>query len=583
MIAMQDSKKVSESSELRQKDDTVVQMSVTATPSSKILLHTKEAGDPYDAGDVYDAVPLAIFGEWEINSVNYPYLKFIKSISAAWPHLRYLADFMEVSTIPLKWEVIRNNEAERRERAQRTNVSILDFPRAGGAVKQTRVTSFDKLELSIEEMPSAQPPNRLILVEDLSRRVIETLGAKFDIDPNFFRGHIDDYSWYNIRDRWMDPPNLTSSMQRQKWIRLRFVRPRYFRTSDMLQKAREESAWFNIYRRPEDDLNRWAEIDGEGVVGLTRTKVSIWMGNSGDQVRPGTGIMLIDPTVKEGFPMWYGYCNWAPIPSIHDQPQVPPSGPPRTSLFEDLNYWIKNRPESQLPSNDSRLDPVMAALEPTLSLICGEWLIMCEYIKTRLGQIEWQLGYPERFRVDSDLIHTALSRVHTWRRLFPLYKEMVSETLSSTVAIASASGYDAVGSSSSHCLDNFRTDLGDILKRLAELERRNEKIMGAVATVISIEDTHIGLRENRNMGRLTWLATVFLPLTYITGLFSMQTDVTALRTTFYWYFGIAVPVTAIALLVAVYYSYSERTKRITPLREWLVSTRGSKGRDRTGC
>lgn len=68
MIAMQDSKKVSESSELRQKDDTVVQMSVTATPSSKILLHTKEAGDPYDAGDVYDAVPLAIFGEWEINS-----------------------------------------------------------------------------------------------------------------------------------------------------------------------------------------------------------------------------------------------------------------------------------------------------------------------------------------------------------------------------------------------------------------------------------------------------------------------------------------------------------------------------------
>ncbi|KAI0182895.1 hypothetical protein EV127DRAFT_353901 [Xylaria flabelliformis] len=537
------------------------------TSVSRILPHTKEAGDPYYDGDVYDSVPLAASKEWEINTVDYPYLQFIKSISTAWPHLRYLADFMEVSTIPLKWEVIRNNKAERQDRAQRTNISILDSSCTGAPLYQNRVKKWDELKISLELGFVENTAVRLILVEDLSRQVIEILGAKFDIDPNFFRDHIDDYSWYNIRDRWMVPSNLTASVWRQKWITVRFVRPRYFRTKELLQKAREESAGFNIYRRPEDDLNQWPEIDGEGVVGLTRTKVSMWVDHSSSENGQALGIILVDPTVKEGYPMWYGYRNWAPTPSFHSRLKLPPHGPPRTSFFEDLDYWIRNNSQYSSSENSSYGSPAIIALEPMISLICGEWLIMCEYIKTRLGQIEWRLNYPNEFRVDSDLVHLSLSRVHMWQRLIPLYREMVSEALSSTVTLVSAVN-TGTSNSDENSVNSVTVDLEEVLKKLTELERRNERIMSAIATVISIEDTRIGLRENKNMGRLTWLATIFLPLTYVTGLFSMQTDITALRTTFYWYFGIAIPVTVAALLVAVYLNrYSERAKRTLPQME----------------
>jgi len=124
---------------------------------------------------------------------------------------------MQVSTTPLRWNLLRENEVERHDRSYRTNVVILDFPSSGNPTRKS-FTSADGLEDALRGgsgNDSADRPVRLLIVEDLSSRVIEILGARFDIDPAFFREHIDDYSWYNIRDRWMDPPNLKAGIRQQ--------------------------------------------------------------------------------------------------------------------------------------------------------------------------------------------------------------------------------------------------------------------------------------------------------------------------------------------------------------------------------
>lgn len=82
-----------------------------------------------------------------------------------------------------------------------------------------------------------------------------------------------------------------------------------------------------MHRRSDNDRNSLPSLDGgESVVGLSRRKTSIWIG--GDPKQKDTtigrlmrlhqrnsltsaGIILVDPTVKEGFPLWYGYSNWA--------------------------------------------------------------------------------------------------------------------------------------------------------------------------------------------------------------------------------------------------------------------------------
>jgi hypothetical protein len=194
---------------------------------------------------------------------------------------------MEVSTTPLRWKFLRHNVAERRERLNRTNVACLDFLPSGEAIR-TDFKSAGKLKAALSEGGVKNDCEnvhlRLFVVEDLSRHVIETLGTKFDLDPAFFREHIDDYSWYNTRDRWMDPPNLDVDRKQQNWFQLRFVRPRYFRTRESFERARAESNEFNVLRRPDDDQNHMAILDAKGaIVGLSRTRVSFWFRRNSDK------------------------------------------------------------------------------------------------------------------------------------------------------------------------------------------------------------------------------------------------------------------------------------------------------------
>lgn len=237
----------------------------------------------------------------------------------------------------------------------------------------------------------------------------------------------------------------------------------------------------------------------------------------------------------------------------------PPTAPPRTSLFEDIIHWTTAYPWFSCP----RLSDIKQVFtQPILHLVCAEWNIMCEYIKTRLGQIEWELGFPEQFHtgMDQDLINLSVRRLHTWRRLIPLYREMLAETTNEFVLIAShLAGNDKrassgagntirPGSPSDYGIDkDIMSDFEIVSSQMKELQDRTDRLTSVLMAAISIDDSRRGLQENKNVARLTWLATVFIPLTFISSFFSMQPDISSLKNTFGWYFATAVPVTALAL------------------------------------
>ncbi|KAF1920181.1 hypothetical protein BDU57DRAFT_5933 [Ampelomyces quisqualis] len=66
---------------------------------------------------------------------------------------------------------------------------------------------------------------------------------------------------------------------------------------------------------------------------------------------------------------------------------------------------------------------------------------------------------------------------------------------------------------------------------------------------MGIEDSRRGLKENHNMARLTWLATVFIPLSFVSSFYSMNEDVSELSTTYGWFFLTAVPFTLVVMAV----------------------------------
>jgi hypothetical protein len=222
------------------------------------------------------------------------YLEHVKSLSTTWPHLRLLADFMEISTSPLRWPDFQNNASkaiERDKRARRTNITRLDYFDSGAVVSEEYKTPEDLRDaltgVTQEEDVDKRHGKRqlrLFVVEDLSRDVIELLGANLDIEPDFFREHIVDYAWYNVRDRWVDPPNLNMVTKGYRWLPLRFVTARYFETKASFQDGFKEAEFFNVLRRPDDDQNNnsmWD--DGGAIVGITRTRASFWFKNADSQ------------------------------------------------------------------------------------------------------------------------------------------------------------------------------------------------------------------------------------------------------------------------------------------------------------
>ena len=265
---------------------------------------------------------------------------------------------------------------------------------------------------------------------------------------------------------------------------------------------------------------------------------------------------MLDPTIQEGNSLWYNYRNWEEVPKAKEV--IPENGPPRKSFYEDFLYWAQKPEVSRLVSSSDSTSDVDVPIQTLLHLVCAEWLTMAEYIKTRLNQIEWEISEPHHFLHHGVKIDDALQKLHFWRRVVPLYREMLTEALQrvfrfpcSTRAKVTAATQQPAEVENDNPIDAFAEDFQNALSYLEEYQARIDRLTSVVTAVISINDSRRGQDDARNVARLTWLATVFIPLSYMTGIFSMQEDVSKLKETSKLYVSIALPLAILSLGLAL--------------------------------
>lgn len=201
-----------------------------------------------------------------------------------------------------------------------------------------------------------------------------------------------------------------------------------------------------------------------------------------------------------------------------------------------------------------------------LNLVGSEWLIMCEYIKTRLNQIDMETIDPADLS-DKKSIDTALEKLHIWRRLIPLYREMVSETLQhffkfSCTKLKRAQHQSGELSTTGcpHCpqstsvqardIKAYEEDYKLVLARIEEYQSRIDRLTSVVTAVMAVEDTRRAITDARNIGFLTWLATFFLPFGVFSGIFSMQKLEDMSLGTIRLYFAVTLPIVFVTLVIA---------------------------------
>lgn len=189
---------------------------------------------------------------------------------------------MEVGAAPPKWRYVRHYQQNRAERWKRTKVCIIDYTNQKAKLRDFNDAA--ELKDGLDAMPQSkeQAQTRLIVAEDLSRDLVETLGSYYDVDPLFFLSHIGDYLFHNTRDPWAELPSLDLDARQRSHFCLQYLRGRYFGTEDEFHEAEFESGTFNVLRRLDSDRSRKRLQDGlldrpGASVVLTRSKTSLWM------------------------------------------------------------------------------------------------------------------------------------------------------------------------------------------------------------------------------------------------------------------------------------------------------------------
>ncbi|KAJ4253405.1 hypothetical protein NW762_010562 [Fusarium torreyae] len=321
----------------------------------------------------------------------------------------------------------------------------------------------------------------------------------------------------------------------RNFFALRYLQARYFKNRQSFEAATRQAALFNVLRRLDEDKYRTALLDADGAcVALVRSKASFWF-QTAEPGKNGTiGILLVDPMITAGYPLWAAQPNFEDPPSMF---HVHPFEAPPKSFLDSVIYWTRRMPRADLASIST--NPVVMA-SGMAHLVCAEWLRLCRYIPTRLEQVEWEIQNPD-FRLDPNGINSSLSRLYPWRRWLPLYRTMLAETSLKLFRGCS------LALNTSH--SNLQQDFYAIETMIDELQQRIDKIVAVITAIISIEESRRAITQNQHIGRLTYLAMIFAPLSFISSFFSMATDLTALRDTFWVYFCFALPISLIVFLL----------------------------------
>jgi Mg2+ and Co2+ transporter CorA len=260
-----------------------------------------------------------------------------------------------------------------------------------------------------------------------------------------------------------------------------------------------------------------------------------------------------------GFPLWSGYGNFHPPPSFHT-PLEEIAFPTYGTSVQEFIFWTLNQASSKPLTPPPNPDLLPLAL---FTMIGAQWILMCEYINTRLGQIEYEieLGLSNLYAQDFD---QTVKTLLIWRRRIPIYHSFVERTISRLSARYSPTAPESTTplNSWSSILVNFK----DIFHRLEILHCRADKIMTVSMAVTAREESKKATQESHAITKISYLAFFFLPLNFWTSFFSMG-DIFPVRT--YWIYAIMASISACAIAALMFAG--------TIGRRWTRFSKGRKG------
>jgi hypothetical protein len=432
----------------------------------------------------------------------------------------------------------------------RCRIMCLDIYTDAESLTQ-RTIPVDELH---EELHTAHPQQalldlsrkgRIFLVEDISRTAIEEFGTFFDIDPWFFASYVHQ-NWR--RTSTLNPENcsLPSRDKKQGFLPLQYHRT----VSFQMNSGRLRSLTRNCNHQRKVVI--LPAMDGVQV-GLIQHCCSIlFVGGPG---KDWTAIILVDPPITNDYvpsrrhgplpsntdssPLFGGSEDfWDSTATVveGDQPNEPSN---RGMLDEFVRYWKQKPP----PIFNAETPDLQSFSYYPLKIVAAEWVNYISVLGMSLREYEVSTSLNGDLVAELDKLNVNLRLLQGWRRRIMSTQAKMRRTIRFLESRADSK-------KPSEDWQYLKEDYEFIQTEVTEHGERLEAMVPLVTSAASLIESRRSLSETANVTRLTILAIVFIPLSYVASIFSMSENFGPGGSLFWVYFVTAVPLAVFISLIA---------------------------------
>jgi CorA-like Mg2+ transporter protein len=215
-------------------------------------------------------------------------------------------------------------------------------------------------------------------------------------------------------------------------------------------------------------------------------------------------------------------------------------GPRRDSMFDDLIYYWT----AEMPPLFDPLAPTLLSLSYyPLEMAAAEWMNFANMMHYTVENLEYATEDLPRTNSELRGLESSVHAMQSRRRCLAdaIYKiRLLTNALEPLCS----------GSSPSEAWESIFDGFELVANRIYIYRRRFDAMIPVLTSLFQIVESRRSLAETRGITRLTHLALIFVPLTFLSSLFSMTGDLAPGKQQFWVYFAVTVPTVGVVFLVA---------------------------------
>ncbi|KAF1952201.1 hypothetical protein CC80DRAFT_423005 [Byssothecium circinans] len=383
----------------------------------------------------------------------------------------------------------------------------------------------------------------MLIIEDLTPDVIELLGSTLDIDPLLFALHLHTTQRNDSRSQSPVDATLPSRLVSQSYITTTYHQP--------LTCDKKPSDGWKFER--DMAIDRKLVFIRSTSIGLAQHCVSVVKVQQSQDF--WIALLLVDPPISDIYypsgtkeknvpgirltlrPFRGAHEDFLDAPKFSSDWTSLDEIPRRGMALEVVQYWGRHIPQCFDAKN-----PTLESLAYyPLKMVAASWMKYVAVMQYCMKMYEYQgdkLPNLEQFNTD-------LRELQGWRR-----RSMVSQhKVRSIIRQLKARSSQDVGKSHPdirHLIEDFKV----LCNNIEDTGKRLENMLPVVTSLVQIIDARQSFAETTNISRLTILALIFVPLSFVSSLFSMNDNNAPGAPGFWVYFAVAIPITFVVYLVA---------------------------------